>query len=899
MKKIVLIDGNSIANRAYFGLPDLTTTKGQHTNAILGFLNIVLKIFDEEKPDYAAVAFDVHEPTFRHKEFSDYKGQRRPMEEAFYTQFPPLTKLLHAMGIHTMEKGGYEADDLLGTVAKMAEKNGILSTIVSGDHDLLQLVDDSITVRIPTTRKGVTTIENFTPQAVFEKYRLNPIQIIDLKGIAGDSSDNYKGVEGIGEKGATDLLVTYGSIDGIYQHIDELKGKQQEKLIKDKENAYFCRWLATIKTDCEFDFSFDQAELRDIYTREAYLMVKELEMRSFYNRFPDSVKLTPAEKTVTASTGLLNLPENAVFVDNMAMLEDAKKQLLKSKESAFSHVTGYAGCGENSLVALSIVNESGFFTIFPEGGIGQADIYDLLNELSDKGRHLYGFDIKDIAEIFDRNNRKNVKDLKIALYLLNPEKDDYSQADIARDYLGTTIPEVKEVLGKMTLADQLQEIDFTGEARKVGMDILERHAKVVLNGAHGILTEVFTKGMEKLFEEVEMPCVFALRGMEKVGIAVDRDTLVNYGSDLSEKIKGLEKEIYDYVGEVFNINSPKQLGEILFEKLKLPGGKKTKTGYSTAADVLEKLKIEEPLVGKILDYRMYTKLKGTYADGMGAYIEADGRIHCHFNQTVTATGRLSSADPNLQNIPIRKDLGREIRKMFVARPGYVFLDADYSQIELRLLACLSGDDSLISAYNEGKDIHRITASKVFNVPFDDVTPTMRSNAKAVNFGIIYGMSSFGLGQEINVSRKEAEEYIKQYFATYPTIKSYLDGLVVEARESGMSRTYFGRIRPIIELASSNFMVRSAGERIAMNSPIQGTAADIMKIALKNVYEALEQSGLDAKILLQVHDELLLEVKEEDLERVSRIVKDGMMKAADMKVKLEVSVEHGTNWDEAH
>ncbi len=898
MKKIVLIDGNSIANRAYFGLPDLTTTKGQHTNAILGFLNIVLKIFDEEKPDYAAVAFDVHEPTFRHKEFSDYKGQRRPMDESFYTQFPPLTELLHAMGIFTMEKGGYEADDLLGTVAKMAEKKGIISTIVSGDHDLLQLVDDNITVRIPTTRKGVTTIDNFTPQAVFEKYQLNPLQIIELKGIAGDSSDNYKGVEGIGEKGATELLIKYGSIQGIYDHIDELKGKQQEKLIKDKENAFFCKWLATIKTDCELDFSFEKAELHDIYTREAYLKVKELEMKSFYARFPDSVKISPAEKKETVRN-LITLPGKAVAVSDKEGLLKAKDTLLKSNESAFSYSHVYLGCGETAIIALSIVNESGFYTVFPENDITKSDISDLLNALSGKDRTLYSFDVKDISDIFDRSNRKNIKDLKLALYLLNPGKDDYTEADIARDYLGTTIPELKEVLGKKTLAEQLQEIDFTGDARKTGTDILERHASVLLNAAHGVLTELFVKGVLKLYDEVEMPCLFALRNMEKAGICVDRDTLLKYGADLSEKIKSLEKEIYDYVGEVFNINSPKQLGEILFEKLKLPGGKKTKTGYSTAADVLEKLRVEEPLVGKILDYRLYTKLKGTYAEGMGAYIESDGRIHCHFNQTVTATGRLSSTDPNLQNIPVRKDLGREIRKMFVAPKGYVFLDADYSQIELRLLACLSGDESLINAYNEGEDIHKITASKVFNVPMEEVTPTMRSNAKAVNFGIIYGMSSFGLGQEINVSRKEAEEYIKQYFETYPTIKRYLDSLVDEAKESGMSTTYFGRIRPIIELSSSNFMVRSAGERIAMNSPIQGTAADIMKIALKNVSEALEVSGLDARILLQVHDELLLEVKEEDLLRVTRIVKEGMIKAADMKVKLEVSVEHGTNWDEAH
>ncbi len=898
MKKIVLIDGNSIANRAYFGLPDLTTTKGQHTNAILGFLNIVLKIFDEEKPDYAAVAFDVHEPTFRHKEFSDYKGQRRPMDESFYTQFPPLTELLHAMGILTMEKGGYEADDLLGTVAKLSEKQGIKVTIVSGDHDLLQLVDENITVRIPTTRKGVTTIENFDPAAVLEKYQLEPIRIIDLKGIAGDSSDNYKGVEGIGEKGATELLVKFGSLEGIYEHIDEVKGKQQEKLIKGKDNAFFCKWLATIKTDCDFDFSFEKAELHDIYTREAYLKVKELEMKSFYPRFPDSAKLLPTEKK-EVNAPLFKLPEQAVFVYTKEGLLEAKEALLKSKESAFSHVSVYYGCGETMLLAVSIVNESGFYNILLGEDTEKEDMFDLLNALSAKGRTLYGFDIKDISENFEASNRKNIKDLKLALYLLNPGKDDFSEADIARDYLGTTIPEIKEVLNKKTMAEQLCEIDLTGEARRIGFEIMERHAKVLLNGSHGVITDVFVKGMERLYTDVEMPCVYALRAMEKAGISVDRDTLFAYGSGLSEKIKSLEKEIYDYVGEVFNINSPKQLGEILFEKLKLPGGKKTKTGYSTAADVLEKLKMEEPVVAKILDYRMYTKLKGTYADGMGAFIEPDGRIHCHFNQMVTATGRLSSADPNLQNIPVRKDLGREIRKMFVAKPGYKFIDADYSQIELRLLASLSGDESLINAYNEGEDIHRITASKVFNVPFDEVTPLMRSNAKAVNFGIIYGMSSFGLGQEINVSRKEAEDYIKQYFETYPTIKKYLDNLVDEAKEIGMSRTYFGRIRPIIELGNSNFMVRQAGERIAMNSPIQGTAADIMKIALKNVYEALEASNLDAKILLQVHDELLLEVKEEDVERVSRIVKDGMMKAADMKVKLEVSIESGTNWDEAH
>ncbi|MBR6358091.1 MAG: DNA polymerase I [Lachnospiraceae bacterium] len=903
MGKIVLIDGHSIMNRAYHGLPDLTTFSGHHTNAVLGFLNIMLRFLDNFSPEYLTVVFDEEQPTFRHKEFSDYKAQRKPMDSQLAEQFPVIFKVLSAMNIKVIKKGGFEADDILGTIATKAEKEGIDAIIVSGDKDLLQLTSDHITVMVPTTAKGKTTVKEFTKDLFREEYGLpEPRMIIDLKAIMGDSSDNYKGVEGIGEKGATKLLQDFGSLEGIYENLDKITGKTLEKLNNGKESAFFCRWLATIKTDCDIDFSFDDAKADNIFTPEAYKVLKEYEIKSLLGRF-EGVDQKESEKDAAPAAKTPVRPEpELVSVSGKEEVEKAFEKLSAEEVKDLGAYFVYYDLDDGYSKSIASVGiEAGEYAvnISLQGSASEEDVFNGINGLLKNGFRLFSYDLKEISEHFDEDAKDNIFDLSIATYVINPSKSEYTPADIAHEFVGTMLPEIKEKLGKLSLPEAFLQMDFTGENKKKASELMKGYAHAALLAGPVVIKRLNDIDSFKLFKEVEMPLMFALRDMETAGISVDRNALNSYGSMLSGEIKKLEAEVYKLAGEEFNINSPKQLGEILFEKMKLPGGKKTKTGYSTAADVLEKLREDDPIIDLILKYRTYTKLKSTYADGLGGFIAKDGRIHTKFNQTVTATGRLSSTDPNLQNIPVRRELGREIRKMFVPAKGCVFVDADYSQIELRLLAHMSGDQSLIDAYNEGQDIHRITAAKVFNVPFEEVTPLMRSNAKAVNFGIIYGMSSFGLGSEINVSRKEAEEYIKQYFETYPQIKRYLDSLVESARKNGYSTTLFNRRRPINEINDRNFMVRAGAERIAMNSPIQGTAADIMKIALVNAARALKKEGLKSRILLQVHDELLVEAPAEEVEKAAEIIKREMMNAAKLKVELAVSVGTGENWDDAH
>ncbi len=898
MKKIVLIDGNSILCRAYFGISDLTTSKGVHTNGIKGFVSILLKLLDEEKPDYLAVAFDVYEPTFRHLKFKEYKAQRKPMDEALISQFPILHDLLRAMGIFVMEKGGYEADDMIGTAATVCSEKGIDVTVVSGDKDLLQLASDKIKIRIPITAKGTTVIKDYNNAEFAAEFGLErPELIIDLKALMGDSSDNYKGVEGIGKVGATKLLQEFGSLDGIYANIDRIKGANHDKLVNGKEDAYFCKWLATIKRDCDFELDLEKLEMKDIFTPEAYALCKELEFKSLLGRFS-----TEAREEITNNYDAEEIPEpETVVVKSADGIEEAFRSLCEEKSEwagiAFADIEETDGFSRE-IVAMAVECGTKSYCFVTDSKKEESMLIAGIAELAESGKRPAFCDLKEVSEKFTKIKEKIV-DLAVACYLLYPGKNTYTECDIVRDIAGKTLPEVKEVFGKLTLSEAILDNSITGETAGKAAELLGHYAHGLSIAAPRAVAELKEKDMLDLFEKVEMPLLFDLREMETAGIGIDRNALLQYGSYLNEEIAKEEKKIYETAGCEFNINSPKQLGEVLFEKLKLPGGKKTKSGYSTAADVLEKLRIEDPIADMILKYRELTKLKGTYADGMVGYICPDGRIHTKFNQTVTMTGRLSSADPNLQNIPIRKESGREIRKMFVPGEGCCFVDADYSQIELRLLAHMSGDESLIEAYSEGKDIHRITAAKVFGIDPEEVTKEMRSNAKAVNFGIIYGMSSFGLGQEINVSRKEADSYIKQYFATYPAIKEYLDSLVAYAKKNGYAITMFKRRRPVPDVNASNFMVRQAGERIAMNSPIQGTAADIMKIALINVNRALKENGLKARILLQVHDELLLEVPFEETEEVKRIVAKEMMNAAELKVKLEVSVASGSNWEAAH
>lgn len=883
-KKLVLIDGHSILFRAFYGLPDLTTSKGEHTNAVLGFLNILYKILDEEKPDYLAVAFDTHHPTFRNEMFTEYKGTRKPMPDELREQVPVMKNVLKAMNITVIEKPGFEADDVLGTLATRAQKEGYQVSVVSGDRDLLQLASDVIKIRIPKTKQTGTEIEDYLDKDVMEKYNVTPKQFIDLKGLMGDKSDNIPGVPGVGEKTAQKLIEEYKSIENLYEHIDELKpGKITTALKENRELAFLSKKLATICTDCDLEFNVKDAELKDIFNENVYIWFKNLEFKSLLAKF-QSVEIDRS----------LKIEESFKVVDNLGEAERVFGQILAGKVSADENPAGlHMLIDDGKLLGVSLCfGEKDIYTILRQGLITDDYLTDRAGELVKKKIALAVIGLKDQLKFLKANEDDPVFDNAIAAYLINPLTETYNYDDIARDYLGMTVPSREDLLGKAKLKDAIENMP-EGLASYAGYNAYVAYASAPI-----LKNKLIETGMLKLFEDIEMPLIFTLYDMEIRGIRVNKEALKEYGDSLEVGIVSLEKQIYEMVGETFNINSPKQLGVILFEKLRLPYAKKTKTGYSTAADVLEKLRYEHPVISKILEYRQLTKLKSTYADGLAAYIQEDGRIHGKFNQTIAATGRISSTDPNLQNIPIKMELGRQIRKVFIPEEDYVFLDADYSQIELRVLAHMSGDERLINAYNEAKDIHRITASEVFHTPFDKVTPLQRSNAKAVNFGIIYGISSFGLGQDLNITRKEAERFIDKYFETYPKIKEYLDGLVANAKKYGYSTTLFGRRRPIPELGSSNFMQRSFGERVAMNSPIQGTAADIIKIAMNKVNKKLKEANMRSRLILQVHDELLVETHKDEVEEVKKILTREMQQAAILKVPLETDVKVGSNWYEA-
>ena len=878
MEKLVLIDGHSILNRAFYGVPDLTNSAGLHTNAIYGFLNIMFKILEEEKPDYLTVAFDVHSPTFRHEIYKEYKGTRKPMPQELREQVPVMKEVLSAMGIKIMEKAGLEADDILGTLAKRAEKQGIDVSLVSGDRDLLQIATDRIKIRIPKTRGGKTEIEDYYAKNVEEKYQVNPLQFIDLKALMGDTADNIPGVPKIGEKTATGLMVEFGSLENIYAHVEEISKKSvRESLVENRELADLSKVLATINVDSPISFDYEEARVHDFYTDEAYKLFKKLEFKNYLSKFEKGVtngdvvkgfhlitELSDAENIFEKTVGLAK--ETGIYL----VIDEGNKGILA--------------------VCLSLENEGTYF-IKSGGFVTEGYLADKVKMLAERIKLTCG-DVKRYYDYLQNDHTENFFDVILGAYLLNPLKNDYDLEDVANEHLGLMVPESSRLFGKMSVDRAFSEKE---------QEVFEYScylAYTTLKAAPVIREKLAGTGMLSLMEEIEMPLTYVLYDMEKEGIKVKPEELKAYGEKLLVRISELEQEIYRKAGCEFNINSPKQLGEILFEKLNLPGGKKTKTGYSTAADVLDKLAQKYPVVDDILEYRGLTKLKSTYADGLIAYIREENRIHSNFNQTITATGRISSTEPNLQNIPMRTELGRQIRKVFVPKEGYVFTDADYSQIELRVLAHMSGDAQLIEAYQMDEDIHRITASKVFHTPFEEVTDLQRRNAKAVNFGIVYGISSFGLSQDLSISKKEAAEYIAHYFETYPGIKKFLDDTVKDAKENGYVTTMFGRRRPVPELSSSNFMQRSFGERVAMNSPIQGTAADIIKIAMIRVWKRLKKEKLSSKLILQVHDELLIETKAEEKDQVARILEEEMKGAADLAVKLEIDLHTGNNWYEA-
>ncbi len=1002
-KKIVLIDGHSILHRAFFGIPDLTNAEGLHTNAVYGFLNILFKILEEEKPDYLTVAFDVHAPTFRHKMFADYKGTRKPMAEELREQVPVMKEVLKSMGVAIVECEGYEADDILGTIARSSEKAGLEVSLVSGDRDLLQLATEHIKIRIPKTKRTGTEIEDYYAADVKEKYQVTPEEFIDVKALMGDASDNIPGVPGIGEKTATALIAAYGSIENAYAHVDELKPPRAQKNLREHyDMAQMSKTLATIEVNAPIDYHLEDAKLGNLFTPEAHAWMKKLEFKQMQSRFPKQEQEAPVQqyfRKITERTeaeqifakaqaaGRVgfqflfelervlqmaetrmrreeaeNIPGNTEAQERtglngqnipgsteaqktngldgqdvpgdtesqgmqLAMESDGQLTLegfLQIQGAGVSAASQMPGAGsfaavqaqgaDSPAVAQAQEGEAGVSArISPILGLalafGREDIYFLeagegmtgaylaeqMQPLLQKAEAAGTFGLKSQLSCFEvpRQHRCKVTDVLIGAYLLNPLKNDYAYDDVAREHLQLTFPSQLDLLGKLPYAQAVREKEAEFFQYACFVAYTSYQASGVIEG------KLKDCGMWALFREIEMPLVFTLYDMEQEGVQVNAGELKSYGESLTGRIDELEQEIYQDAGETFNINSPKQLGVILFEKLKMPNGKKTKTGYSTAADVLDKLAPDYPLVSKILEYRQLTKLKSTYADGLANFIRKDGRIHSSFHQTITATGRLSSTDPNLQNIPIRMELGRQIRKVFIPRKGCVLIDADYSQIELRVLAHMSGDENLIHAYQAAQDIHKMTASQVFHIPFEEVTSLQRRNAKAVNFGIVYGISSFGLSQDLSITKKEAAQYIASYFETYPGIKQFLDRLVTDAKEQGFVSTMYGRRRPVPELTSGNFMQRSFGERVAMNAPIQGTAADIIKIAMNRVHDALNAQGLRSRLILQVHDELLVEAYEEEAAQVEAILKKEMETAADLSVALEIDMHHGENWYEAH
>lgn len=882
-EKIMLIDGNSIVNRAFYGIPLLTNGEGRYTNGVYGFLNILFKLLDEEQPDYLAVAFDLHAPTFRHRTFDGYKGTRKGMPEELREQMPLLKEVLQAMHIPIFEQEGFEADDILGTLSALAEKNGIVPVVVSGDRDLLQLAGETLKVRIPKTKGGRTETEDYYAADVQAKYGVTPAEFIDMKALMGDASDNIPGVPGIGEKTAAKIITQYHDIETAIAHAAEIKPKKaSENLAAYQEQARLSKFLATIVRDMPLEWDKESLKIGDMFNQTAYELVKRLEFKSMFSHFEGSASAPKqAEQTYR-------------FV---ADREGAKEVLAALKKGE----VGYAFVYENE--------EGQGLALYQEqlGGVWiEASMAFLMQEILELFQPFFtndayrkiGHDVKkDIRFLrsYGYNGFTAEFDTAIGAYILNATGSSYEYDDIAATFLNETYPSQEEVFGKGRTKKAFAALP---EAERTAYGA--RQAEIFFR-ARKVMEERLAENEQKsLFYDMEMPLIYVLADMEKYGIKVDKAALLAYQKRLGESLDGMEEEIYALAGEKFNINSPKQLGVILFERLGLKGGKKTKTGYSTAADVLEKLRTAHPIVERILHYRQLAKLKSTYADGLLAVMDAETeKIYSTFNQTITATGRISSTEPNLQNIPVRLELGRELRKIFIPESAeFCFLDADYSQIELRVLAHISGDESLIAAFKSNQDIHRMTASQVFHVPFDEVTPLQRSNAKAVNFGIIYGKGAFSLGQDLGISRKEAEEYINAYFARYPKIKTFMEDTIKNGAKNGYVSTLWNRRRNMPELQSSNFMQRAAGERAAMNMPIQGTAADIIKLAMIKVHRALQEGGYRSRLILQVHDELLIEAYKEEKEAVAKILKENMEHAADLLVPLDVDVHEGASWFEA-
>lgn len=904
MPRLVLIDGNSILNRAFYGIMGskmLTTPDGKYTNAVYGFLAIMFKVIDDLNPEYMAVAFDLKAPTARHKMYEGYKATRKGMPNELAEQMPIIKEILELMHITIIEKEGYEADDILGTLAKKGEKAGLDVTIVSGDRDTFQLATSKIVIRIPHTKVGKTEVDTFGEKEITQKYGVKPKELIEVKGLMGDTSDNIPGIPGVGEKTALDIVKQYKTIDKLYKAVEEgtdtLKGKLRERVVENKDLALLSRTLGTINTEVPLDEKVEDLKIREWDNEKVFEKFKELN----FNRFIDRFNLQTEQKEKELSD-LVKIEEKNVQ-DLKEILDKANQEkelvyLLEKEDNNDSQ-----RIIKKSIKAISIYDSTHNMSYYMK--LNEAEfVQTFKNIFENEEIKKYGYNISEdyclLKELgIEMNNI--YYDVKIAAYDLNPTNSNFSIENVANQYLGIDTSEYLSKYEEKNKKEEQLNLFQTEEADDNSKYIYGFKVYLIKEISKKTLEELAKINSMELFEKIEMPLVKILGEMQINGMYVDKEELVSFGTELKAQIENLKTEIYNLCGEEFNINSTQQLGVVLFEKLKLPVYKKTKSGYSTDVDILEKLKPEHPVIEKILEYRSLMKLNSTYVEGLLPYInEKTHRIHSYFHQTITATGRISSTEPNLQNIPTRYKLGKLLRKAFKPLEGNIFIDADYSQIELRVLAHISGDRNMVMAFKHDEDIHKQAASKVFEVPIDEVTKEQRSSAKAVNFGIVYGISDFGLSEQLGISKKQAKRYIEQYLEKYSGIKKFMDNIVEETKEKGYVETLFHRRRYIPELSSNNYMVRQFGARAAMNTPIQGTAADIMKIAMINVFNKIKEEKLEneAKIVLQVHDELIIECKKEKQEKVEEILKQEMENAMKLKVPLKVEISEANNWYEA-
>ena len=903
MKKLVVIDGNSILNRAFYGIMSskmLQTADGTYTNAVYGFLAIMFKLFEDVKPDYIAVAFDMKHPTKRHEMYKEYKATRKGMPDELAVQLPIIKDVLNAMNIKVIEKEGYEADDILGTLAKTAEKEGLTAILLTGDRDSFQLASDKTTIRIPRTKGGKTETENFDKNKIIEVYGVKPKQLIEVKGLMGDSSDNIPGVPGVGEKTALNLIKEYETIDNIYNKLEKdepvAKGKLKENLTNNKDLAILSRELGRIDVNAPINKDLSEYKVKEWDKEKVLEIFKKLR----FNRYIERFNLLNDLKSESKTEDVKSLFEHELLED------DSKIENLINKINDEKILYYYFEKTETNDTTLIIKKIIKYINIYEktENKVYTMDFDNIKfkNIFENKDILKCGYRIKEDYIVLKQNgiNPQNMMyDAKIATYILNSTSNLYSLEDISKQYLDLDITLYSEPEEKNIQTSLFDNSNNSDESEKKSNYINAMYAYIIGKSREIILEELSKIDALDLFNNIEMPIAEILAEMQLEGMCIDEKELIKYGENLKEHIEELRIDIYNLAGEEFNINSTKQLANILFEKLNLTPSKKTKSGYSTDVEALEKIKNSHPIIEKILEYRQLMKLNSTYVEGMIPFInEKTGRIHTFFHQTVTATGRLSSTDPNLQNIPTRTELGKKLRKVFKAGSGKVFLDADYSQVELRVLAHMANDETMINAFNSGADIHTISASQVFKVPIEEVSKQLRSRAKAVNFGIVYGISEFGLAEQIDIKRKEAKQYIEQYLETYHGIRDYMKNIVEEAKRKGYVETLFKRRRYIPELNSKNYMVRKFGDRAAMNTPIQGTAADIMKIAMIKVYNELKNRNLKSKIVLQIHDELIIETVLEEKDEVRNLLKECMESSAKLSVPLNVDVEEGKNWYQA-